>query len=183
MAKMTGKQGLKICEVLQREVGQAAADDFAEKHPLSSSADYIRKFKWANGVCGYFDANFSPEEVRRLRMACSCNPPEGKLRDAKTIYDAASMPEDFCEGFNRKFAPDNSVWHEGGAYYFSYPRCYCSCVARVNEPLPRTWCFCTLGYVKKLFDYVLCLDTQVELLESVKLGSSRCVMKINYTNL
>ena len=178
MAKMTGKQGLKICDALRAEFGDAAADDFAAKLPLSDSADYARKFEWAKGVCNYFDANFTPDETKRLRMACSCTPPEGKMRAARSMYEASASPEEFCSAFNREYAPDNSVRFEGGAYYFSYPRCFCSCVARADGTLPAAWCLCSLGYVKKLFDHAFECDNEVELIESVKTGGTRCVMKI-----
>lgn len=178
MAKMTGAQGLKIYDALRREIGDAAADEFAEKLPLSSSADYLRKFKWAKEVCGYFDANFMPDEVKRLRMACSCVPPESKLRAIKSLYDASASPEEFSSAFNREFEPENSMWFEDGAYYFSYPRCFCSCVARADGALPVSWCLCSLGYVKKLFEYATRRDNEVELIESVKTGGTRCVIKV-----
>ncbi len=178
MAKMTGKQGLKICDALREIMGDSAADDFAEKLPLSSSADYIRKFRWAGDVCKYFESNFTTEDIKRIRMACSCEPPAGKLNAAKAMFEAAPSPEEFCAAFNREFAPDNSVEYADGAYYFSYPRCFCSAVARADGTLPAVWCLCSLGYVKKLFDGAFGRDTGVELLESVKTGGTRCVFRI-----
>lgn len=40
--------------------------------------------------------------------------------------------------------------------------------------IPKQWCYCTLGYTKQLFDYVLSSQVNVELIESIKAGGSRC---------
>ena len=36
-------------------------------------------------------------------------PPESKLRAAKSLFDSSASPQEFCESFNREFAPDNSL--------------------------------------------------------------------------
>lgn len=178
MAKMTGKQGLKICAAIREVSGDDKANEFEEKLPLSSSADFRRKFRWAREVCEYFEVNYTPDEIKKIRMTSSCEPPESKLRSAKALFSVSGSPEEFCDAFNREFAPENSLEYKGGEYYFSYPRCYCSAVARGEGTLPVTWCLCSLGYVKRLFDHALGCDTYVELLESIKTGGARCLFKI-----
>lgn len=126
---------------------------------LSKSADYIRKFKWAKDVCNYLESKYTPKEIKKLRMSCSCHPGNNEKANAKCIFDEAGSLDKFCEAYNREYAGQHPVWHEG-------------------ETLPLTWCLCSLGYTKDLFDYVLGCDSEVELIESIKLGDSRCVMKI-----
>jgi predicted hydrocarbon binding protein len=41
-----------------------------------------------------------------------------------------------------------------------------------------TWCQCTTGYSKVLFEKAFDCKVEVELLESIKMGDERCLMKI-----
>ena len=66
----------------------------------------------------------------------------------------------------------------GDFYYLIYPQCYCSCVKRNPEQLSRTWCYCTLGYSKRMFENIFGTEVQVELLSSVKMGDDNCRIRI-----
>ena len=184
MPQMTNVQGIKIRDRIEEMLGKADADEFADALPLSKSADYIRKFKWAKDVCNYLDSKYTPEQIKTLRMSCACHPGDKEKENTKRIYNESKSLAEFCKKYNSEYENMHPVWHEGNAIencaalFFSYPTCYCSCVKRVNEPISPTWCLCTLGYTKDLFDYVLGCDTEVELLESIKTGGNRCVMKI-----
>ncbi|MEA4823699.1 MAG: DUF6144 family protein [Clostridiaceae bacterium] len=178
MPQMTNVQGIRICNGIEEMFGQTDALEFAEALPLSKSADYLRKYKWAKEVCAYLEAKYTPEQIKILRMSCSCHVGDKEKTNTKRIYDEAGSLDEFCEKYNDVYSTLHPVWYEGEALFFSYPTCYCSCVKRVSGPVSPTWCLCTLGYAKELFDYVLGCDTEVELIESVKAGGSRCVIKI-----
>lgn len=183
MPQMTNVNAIKIYNKIAKVFGTVDAEEFAAKLSLSKSADYLCKFKWAKDVCNYLDGKYTPEEIKELRMSCSCHPGDNEKANTKRIFDKAGSLDEFCEAYNREYARQHPVWHEGETIFFSYPTCYCSCVKRVSETLPLTWCLCSLGYTKDLFDYVLSCDSEVELIESIKLGDSRCVMKITRANL
>ena len=174
------KQALRLFESLKENISQKEADAFLVVLPLSQSADFKRKFKWAEDVCTYLENTYTDEEIRKIRMGCSCSPSENELVQAKRILADSPDMDTFVANYNKAYAGSRTIWHENGKLYFSYPRCYCSCVKRVSKTLPKTWCLCTLGYTKKLFDYVLDTDIAVELLESIKLGNNRCVIEIEY---
>ncbi len=178
MPQMTHAQGIRIRDRIGEMFGQADAQEFADALPLSKSADYLRKYKWAKEVCAYLEAKYTPEQIKTLRMSCSCHAGDKEKAHTKRMYDEARSLDEFCETYNAAYSPLHPIWHEGEALFFSYPTCYCSCVKHINEPVSRAWCLCTLGYAKDLFDDVLGCDTEVELIESVKTGGSRCVMKI-----
>lgn len=98
-------------------------------------------------------------------MDCSCTPPPKYIEDVRKLYESSGSLDDFCDRYNTAYAGKHSVWHEEDTIFFSYPRCLCDCVQCINETLSKTWCLCTLGYTKKLFDYVLNCDTGIELKE------------------
>ncbi|MDD4296390.1 MAG: DUF6144 family protein [Eubacteriales bacterium] len=177
MPKSDNKHAINLYESIDRHIGHAAAEDFIEKLPLSKSADYNRKFKWANDVCAYLESQFKEDEIRKIRMDCSCDP-GNKAENVKKMYEASADYNEFCEKFNKEYTPSNSLSHDGIVLYFSYPTCYCSCIKRGDGNVTKSWCICTIGYTKRLFSYALSREIDVELLESVKTGGTKCLMKI-----
>lgn len=178
MPKNDNPQSLKLCESVKKNAGSAAADELSKTLPLSKSADCARKFKWTQNVCAWLEENFNSEQIKNIRTGCSCTPSPVKIERIKRLWESSRDPGDFVSLFNSEFSPDNTVHIEGDTLFFSYPRCFCSCVSRVAETLPQTWCLCSLGYVKKLFSGVLRDDADIRLVESVKLGGSRCVISM-----
>lgn len=191
MPKSDNKHAVNLYNSIERLIGRAAAEDFLEKLPLSKSADYVKKQKWALGVCAYLGERFSNDEIRKIRMDCSCSPGD-KAEKVKKIYESSADFSDFCERFNKEYAPGNTLSTDGNvsvngsisagsaALFFTYPTCYCSCVKRGGENLTDAWCICTLGYAEKLFSHALSRAVKAELLESVKTGGDKCVMRISY---
>ncbi|MCL2518101.1 MAG: DUF6144 family protein [Oscillospiraceae bacterium] len=170
-------QAIKLYNSLEKHINRDAAEEFIAKLPLSKSADHVKKFKWANDVCAYLEECFSEDEIRKIRSDCSCSP-GSKAEKMKLIYESSADFVEFCEKFNKEYAPANSLSADGDVLYFSYPTCYCSCVQRGDGNVSKSWCSCTIGYTEKLFSHALSRKVQVELLESVKTGGEKCVMQI-----
>ena len=49
---------------------------------------------------------------------------------------------------------------------------------RADDLLPRTWCYCTLGYSRRMFGYVFGKEVRTELISSVRQGDAECRIKI-----
>ena len=177
MPKSDNKHAISLYNSLDKHIGHVAAEDFLEKLPLSKSADYVKKSKWASDVCVYLEEWFAEDEISKIRMECSCRPGD-KAEKVKKLYHTSADYDEFCERFNKEYAPENNLSHDGKALYFSYPTCYCSYVKRGTGNITNSWCFCTLGYAEKLFSHALSREVKVELLESVKTGGEKCLMKI-----
>ena len=65
---------LFICIIVLRSISAILRRKiFFERLPLSKSADYLKKFKWAAAVCAYLEQWFTGDEIREIRMDCSCN--------------------------------------------------------------------------------------------------------------
>lgn len=178
MPKNDNEKSIRLYESVKTNVNEETANKMAETVYLSKSADFKRKFNWANDVCTYLENNFNDKQVMQIRMNCSCTPPLKYMEAVRKLYQASASLDEFCEKYNVKYADNHSVWNESETLYFSYPSCYCSVVKRVNEPVSKIWCLCTLGYTKKVFDFVFECDTDVELIESIKTGGNKCVMRI-----
>ncbi len=67
-----------------------------------------------------------------------------------------------------------NVQREGDLVRVVYPRCFCPMVALGPSRLPDTYCFCSLGWMKEMFETVLKRPVEVELHESIKRGGKCC---------
>jgi len=174
---MDNPQAIRLYDSLCINKDTALAEDFAHKFPLSKSADYERKFKWAVDICEFLESHFNDDSICKIREACNCDTGASKAVKMKSYLQNSKDLSDFAEKFNlnetyaKLEAKDDSL-------LFIYPVCYCSCVKRIDKPLSKTWCYCTLGYAKALFEKVFDRKVEVELLESIKIGNNRCVIKV-----
>jgi len=178
MPKNDNAQSIRLVDSLRKNCGDVAAEELAQRYPLSKSADFEKKFKWAEGVCSYLDSNFSEDEILKIRSECRCN-------DGKSIADkllkylkGSGSIEEFVDNFNRSETFAQLVYINDKKIYFCYPECYCPCVKRVPKALSKTWCLCTLGNAAGIFQRVFGYEVSVNLLESIKSGGSRCVIEV-----
>ncbi len=154
-----------------------AAVEFAEKHPLSKSATMEKKFAWAKAQCGFLEGRFSLEDIGDIRARCHCEAGAALAARMRGYLAQAADLAAFARLFNEKEKYVSLEATEGGLLVI-YPVCYCSCIKRVEEHISRTWCLCTLGHVRGLFGQVLGREPRVELLETIKSGGQRCVVKV-----
>ncbi len=176
MAKNDNSHAVRFYESLAK-LEEEAAVEFAEKHPLSKSADIAKKFAWAKAQCAFLEERFPPEDMAEVRARCHCEAGAAMARRMRGYLEKSADLSEFARMFNQREKYVSLEAVEDGLL-FIYPECYCSCVKRVPEPISRTWCLCTLGHIRGLMSQVLDREPQVELLETIKSGGERCVVKV-----
>lgn len=177
MPKTDNPHAIRLYDSLAKQTDEQTAERIVNRIPLSKSADINKKFAWAESVCADLQNAFDDDTVKKIRMDCACGPEIGKINKLRKVYQASSDINEFvakANNLNQGFTMQN----DGDVLYLLYPECYCSCVKRVATPLPEIWCYCTLGYTKKMFEHIFNRSVVVELLESVKAGGTKCVIKI-----
>lgn len=173
MAKNDNPHALRLLESMEKQNKADEANKFAKEHPLSKSANIEKKFHWAQKVCEFLNENYDDDTVKSIRMECSCGPELGKGKKLKDIFEKERNISLFVEKVN-KLNQGFTMEYDGEYFYLIYPQCYCSCVKRIDQKLPKAWCYCTLGYTRRMFEYIFSKDVQVELLTSVKMGDENC---------
>ncbi len=171
---------LRLMESLKELDGERAAQEAAEWFPLSKSADIEKKFEWAKSICGYLEEHYDSEKTVAIRKKCRCN--DGKSI-AKKLLKYRNQAEDlnaFVRLFNESESFASLEYVSEHMLRFCYPQCYCACVKRVPQSLPKTWCYCTLGNAEGIFQEVFQKEVQVSLLESIKSGADRCVIEVKW---
>jgi hypothetical protein len=177
MAKNDNPHSIRLFDSIVKHSDKKTAEEIAYKMPLSKSADFVKKFAWAESICTDLEKKFDKATVKNIRMDCACGPEMGKIKKLKEIYLKSVDINDFAVKLN-KLDQGFSVEIKNKALFLIYPQCYCSCVKRVDKIISKTWCYCTLGYTQKMFENILDRKVKVELIESIKSGGKICKIKI-----
>lgn len=180
MHKNDNAHSLRMVESLKKNISSDAANEFAEKYPLSKSADIVKKFQWAQATCDYLEEHFEEETIMRVRKSCRCNDGKSIANKLLKYLNTAENIKEFVDSFNQKESFAHLEYISENKLLFCYPQCYCACVKRIPQKLSKTWCYCTLGNAEGIFREVFKKDVNVRLLESIKIGGNRCVIEVEW---
>ncbi len=167
----------RLYESIERHADAETAREIALRVPLSRTATEKKKAQWAGDILRGLRERFDEETARAIRQGCACGPSPAHMENMRKLRRKAGSLAEFAETADRENQAF-SMWLQDGALYLSYPVCYCQVVKRARVADAALWCACTVGYAKKMFDYALETPVEVELLESVKMGDDRCVMRM-----
>lgn len=109
-------------------------------------------------------------------------------RNIKPEDVPASTPEDLVKNINQ-YAGEEAAVFDNNVIEFRYVKnpaglkvkdgfCLCPFVEKGPEGLSGSYCECSVGYVKFMFNTFLKKPVEVELLESLKRGGQTCRFKI-----
>lgn len=119
---------------------------------------------------------FDRSVVKQIRMNCQCGyGMDKKLALVKELVAASSSMEEFGSLGKANAA---GMFCTDGELYLQFPFCPCPMLADVDKLDTYTWCQCTAGYSKVLFEKAFGCEVDVELLRSIKVGDEICLMRI-----
>jgi predicted hydrocarbon binding protein len=131
---------------------------------------------WVKSTMSRLDDRFDRPTVKQIRMNCQCGyAMDEKLALVKELMETSSSMEEFGSQAKAKAA---GLSYENGELYLQFPFCPCPMLAEVDKLDTDTWCQCTTGYSKVLFEKAFGCDVDVDLLQSIKMGDDICLMKI-----
>jgi hypothetical protein len=131
---------------------------------------------WVKNAMRRLEENFDAPTVKRIRMHCQCGyAMDEKLALVKELMANASNLEEFGDQDKAKAA---GLSCSNGELYLKFTFCPCPMLAEVDKLPTKTWCQCTTGYSKVLFEKAFGCEVEVDLLKSIKMGNDSCLMKI-----
>ncbi len=132
---------------------------------------------WVKNTMKRLENNFDATTLRRIRMNCQCGfGIDERLELLREIITQTSTIEEFG---NHPKARAAGLSYSEGALYLQFPFCPCPMLEGVDRLETNTWCQCTTGYSKVLFEKAFGCQVDVELLKSVKMGDEICLMRID----
>ena len=139
-------------------------------------ADAESNKDWVKASMSRLESRFDDTAVKEIRMNCQCGyGMDEKLALVKELMSTATNLEEFAGSEKAKAA---GLFCEDGELFLQFNFCPCPMLAEVEKLESDTWCQCTTGYSKVLFEKAFACDVDVELLKSIKMGDDKCLMKI-----
>jgi len=131
---------------------------------------------WVKNTMKRLEENFDTLTVKKIRMNCQCgHAMDEKLALVKELMASATNLKEFADIDKAKAA---GLSFHGEELYLQFPFCPCPMLADVDRLDSDTWCQCTTGYSKVLFEKAFGCEVDVNLLKSIKMGDDICLMKI-----
>jgi len=165
-------------QVIYRAVKSASNDETAReivygKDELSRTEN---NSTWVKSTMKRLENHFDKSAVSQIRMNCQCGyGMDEKLALVKELVALSSSMEEFGNLDKAKAAGMSCV---NGELFLQFPFCPCPMLADLDRLDTDTWCQCTTGYSKVLFEKAFECKVDVELLKSIKMGDEICLMKI-----
>ena len=172
-----------MAEQIRLKVGDPIMLEVIEEHQLfEATSNYSKKAAWMQEAMRRLDGLTGETTAREIMQECgrACFGPKNSV-EARKIWKKSSSLEDFIQQLNTKhlgggrliIIDDNTV--TGG-----YDRCYCGQVKQTKQPFQSlTYCNCSTGWYKQLFESALERPVRVEIFQSIITGSDRCEFVIH----
>jgi len=98
------------------------------------------------------------------------------IKKARGIYQKSRNIDEFLEKLEQAY---KHLHREGDKVYIVYPRCYCSQVNKIPKgKLSATYCNCSRGWAKALFEGALGRTVDVIMEKSIINGDNQCKFRI-----
>ncbi len=168
----------KLFRNIQKFADDGAAGEITRAAPLSVDASDTEKAAWVTTISAELEKHFNEETIKAIRMGCHCNE-EGRLPEMKQWLRGLYRESSSLAEFVGKVNAHGAGWYiKDGAIYTKFLTCECYMVQGIEHLDSKTWCYCTVGYTRNLFEYVFEQPVESELVQSIKTGSEFCVVKV-----
>jgi predicted hydrocarbon binding protein len=135
---------------------------------------------WVKNTMGRLESRFDENTVVQIRMNCQCG--YGMNEKLNFLNDLIATSSNLAEFANNERAKAAGLSFSNGDIYLQFPFCPCPMLSEVDKLDTFTWCQCTTGYSKVLFESAFNCKVEIELLKSIKMGDDICLMKITLQN-
>ncbi|WP_100066156.1 DUF6144 family protein [Miniphocaeibacter massiliensis] len=164
---------------LEKVASKEVVEEIILELPLDINSTPTQRAEWVEKLSVLLENRFDNNIVKLIRKGCYCNE-NGKLKDTaiylKKIY--LSVNKDLYK-FVEILNENGAGWYiKGNFLYTKMFSCECPMLeeSKISESL--TWCHCTAGYNKKLFEIVFDKSVEVEILQSMRQGFDYCLIEI-----
>lgn len=133
--------------------------------------------RWITCLIAGLDANVDEETTIKVLEQCGrqCQS-ESFVEKARDICQRSKSMNEFLDKLEKVY---KHLHREGDNVYIIYPKCYCSFVNKIPRgKLSATYCNCSQGWVKALFEGALRRSVEVVMEQSIVKGDDQCKFRI-----
>ena len=136
-----------------------------------------RTEKWI--TCLVAGLNEHVDEKTRAKILEQCGrqcQSQSFVKKARGIYQKSKSVDEFLDKLGQVY---KHLHREGDKIYIVYPKCYCSQVNKIPRgKLSGTYCNCSIGWAKALFEGAIEKPVEVIMKESIINGDKQCKFQI-----
>lgn len=165
-------------QVVLNAIANASNQETAENIVFGKSNEFSSEDNptWVKNTMKRLEDQFDENSAIQIRMSCQCGyGMDEKLIFLKELIASSSSLDEFANNERAKAA---GLSFSNGELFLQFPFCPCPMLADVDKLDAKTWCQCTTGYSRVLFEKAFNCSVDVELIKSVKMGDDICLMKI-----
>ena len=192
MSKKEAQMIEQIAGVLEKRCGKDVSEEVMKgKDSVGSSKRDVAI--WVKGAMDRMDGLVASDERTAVMEECGrncCAINKGvaiAFRKRRAKYGSLDA---FLENEIKKPRRGTKLSRKGNAIHFYYTpsqfgrgmRCYCRLVSALpaDETISPTYCMCSVGFVKSLWEQVLEKPVQARLIRSALTGSDECEFEIRF---
>jgi predicted hydrocarbon binding protein len=97
------------------------------------------------------------------------------LKKAKDAAKDSKNNDEFLDNLAQSY---RMLKREGDAVYVVYPKCYCHRLKGFEGVVPHSYCYCSAGWVKEMFEQALNRPVEVKVEASVLRGDEACRLRV-----
>ena len=178
--------------IAKERAGEEASNAFLSGRETIARASSEGVAMWLKDAMARLEAVVSEQTLRTIMEECGYNCAQVNKKHIERMKSRRSKYETvdaFLEAEERSPAQGTRVERRGDiAYQYYTPRafrggmrCYCSLWRGLPEDqsAPGTWCYCSRGFVTKVWEAYLGWTPRVELLESCISGGEECKFAVH----
>ncbi len=134
--------------------------------------------KWTGDLVLSMETGLGPDLTTAVLESCGreCQA-ASRVKKARTIWRESGGDLAACvERWNREHVLHDAGF-DGQTFRFAYPRCFCGRVNSVSG-MPKSYCDCSRGWARELFEGVFGAPADVRLVKSVQAGDDHCEFEV-----
>jgi predicted hydrocarbon binding protein len=136
-----------------------------------------RTEKWITNLIDGLDEHVDEKTRALILEKCGrqCQS-QSFIKKARDIYQKSKNTSEFLDKLSQVY---KHLHREEDKVYIVYPKCYCSQVNKIPKgELSGTYCNCSRGWAKALFEGALGRPVEVRMEKSVINGDTQCKFRI-----
>ena len=176
LQSMRHPEARRLHDSISKHGAPQLADAIAYGVELPLVPTVAQKNAWVHFVVAELEKHFDGAAIKAIRMDCQCN--LGMTERKEWLHRLWREYGSIDAMAADQQAREAGLYVENGSLYLKFTFCPCPMLEGVERLENKTWCQCTCGYSRDLFEYVFGCKVEVELLKSVKMGDDICLMEI-----
>jgi len=132
--------------------------------------------KWLKTLMESLDVNIDEETRAAVLENCgrACIPRSFVERATACKKDAEDLDQ-FLDELAKKWS---HLRKDGDEVYVVYEKCYCPLLKDYRGTISPTFCNCSRGWIKELFESALERPVEVELMQAIRQGDDVCRFRV-----